>query len=83
MEIYNIHDAKTNLSQILLNVSKGNEVIIGKAGKPVAKIIPYNEENEPREFDAPWRGKVFIADDFDETPKEVVDSFYNSDLYNE
>ena len=39
---YNIHDAKTNLSRIIDRVEHGEEIIISRSGKPVAKVIPLN-----------------------------------------
>ena len=41
---YNIHDAKTNLSRIIDRVEHGEEIIISRAGTPVAKVVPLNPE---------------------------------------
>ena len=68
MKITNIHDAKTRFSQLIERVQAGEEVIIGKAGVPVAKLIRYNESEVPRR-PGYWRGKVRIADDFNELPE--------------
>jgi prevent-host-death family protein len=46
--IVNIHEAKTNFSRLLAQVDKGEEVIISKAGKPVARLIPFEEEPKRR-----------------------------------
>lgn len=46
MDLYNTFDAKTNLSKILAKVESGEEVLIGKSGKPVAKLSPYEQEEE-------------------------------------
>lgn len=79
MEIYNIHETKTHLSQILALVDKGEDVLIGKAGRPIAKLSKYEVENEPRKFDAPWRGKVWVSEDFDKTDDDIINSFYGDD----
>ena len=41
MEIQNVHQAKTNLSRLLERAQHGEEIVIGKAGTPVAKLVPY------------------------------------------
>ncbi|MCA9920122.1 MAG: type II toxin-antitoxin system Phd/YefM family antitoxin [Anaerolineales bacterium] len=67
MQITNISDAKATLSKLIERVLHGEEVVIGKAGKPVAKLVPYNLETEPRQLGiGNWHGKIWIADDFDD-----------------
>ncbi len=78
MKITNIHDAKTRFSQLIERVQAGEEVIIGKAGVPVAKLIRYNESEVPRR-PGYWRGKVRIADDFDELPEAFAAFFEEGD----
>jgi prevent-host-death family protein len=53
---------------------RGEEVVIGKAGKPVARLVPYREDDTPRVHGA-WKGRIRIADDFDELPNEVAAAF--------
>ena len=77
MRITNIHEAKTRFSQLIERVQAGEEVIIGKAGVPVAKLIRYNESQVPRR-PGYWRGKVRIADDFDEL-HEAFAVFFEED----
>ena len=50
MQITNISDAKASLSKLVERAMKGEEVIIGKAGKPVAKLVPYNLDTSPRQL---------------------------------
>ena len=71
----NIYDAKTNLSKLIEKVLEGKEVIIAKAGKPVAKIVSYKEKKAPRKFGL-WKGKVSISDDFDDEDPEINKMFY-------
>ena len=82
MQITNISDAKASLSSLIKWVRETNEsVIIGKAGKPVAILSAFKEEAFPRELSGSWKGKVSIADDFDETDDELTDLFYNSSIF--
>jgi antitoxin (DNA-binding transcriptional repressor) of toxin-antitoxin stability system len=52
----------------------GQEVIIGKAGKPVAKLVRYERSEKPRKPGA-LKGKIKISDDFDELPKDIAKAF--------
>ncbi len=70
----NIHEAKTHFSRLVERAMRGEEVVIGKAGKPVAKLVPYREDRTPR-VPGGWEGKVRIADDFDELPDEIEAAF--------
>ena len=70
----NIHEAKTHLSRLVERAANGEEIIIGKAGRPMARLVPYREERTPRKPGL-WRGQVRVAEDFDETPAEVLDAF--------
>ena len=78
MEIQNIHEAKTNFSRLVERVRRGEEIVIGKAGEPVAKLIPFDAGSGPRRG-GPWRGRVRIADDFDELPPELSAAFSGAD----
>jgi len=80
MQIFNIHEAKTNLSKLIEKTSKGEEVIIAKAGKPVAKLSSYKEQLKPRKFGL-WKGKVWISDDFDDEDEEINKLFYEGELF--
>jgi prevent-host-death family protein len=76
MQITNITEAKASLSKLIEKVIKGDEVIIGKAGKPVAKLIPYDLETSPRQLGiGNWHGKIWLADDFDEPSEEIEQLF--------
>ena len=74
MLITNISEAKAHLSALIEKVMAGQEVIIGKAGKPVAKLVRYELSGKPRRPGA-LRGKIKIADDFDELPKDIAEVF--------
>ncbi len=74
MLITNISEAKAQLSTLVEKVMAGQEVIIGKAGKPVAKLVRYEQKEKPRRSGA-LRGKIKIADDFDELPEDIAGAF--------
>jgi prevent-host-death family protein len=61
---FNIHDAKTNLSRIIERVEHGEEIIISRAGHPVAKVIPLTRRAD-RAGRGSLRGKLVIAEDWD------------------
>ena len=76
MQVTNISEAKASLSKLIEKVLKGDEVIIGKAGKPVAKLVPYNLDTSPRQLGVGnWHGKIWVADDFDEPSGEIEQLF--------
>ena len=72
--VVNIHEAKTHFSRLIERVMGGEEVVIGKAGRPVARLVPYREEQAPR-MPGGWEGRVRISEDFDELPPEVAAAF--------
>lgn len=74
MYITNISEAKAQLSALIEKVMSGQEVIIGKAGTPVAKLVLYERSEKPRSPGA-MRGKIKIADDFNELPSEIAEAF--------
>ncbi len=72
--LINVHEAKTHLSRLLAQVAEGEEIIIGRAGRPIARLIPYVERHEPRVPGA-LRNRISMADDFDDTPEELIAAF--------
>ncbi|MDL1959554.1 MAG: type II toxin-antitoxin system prevent-host-death family antitoxin [Deltaproteobacteria bacterium] len=74
MLITNISKAKAELSALIEKVMAGQEIIIGKAGKPVAKLVRYERSEKPRRAGA-LRGKIKIADDFDKLPSDIAEAF--------
>jgi len=75
MELTNIHEAKTHLSRLVERVAAGEEIVIAKAGKPVAKLVPYREPARPIRKPGAWRGKVKIKRGFDELPESIAAAF--------
>lgn len=74
MKKANLHEAKTNLSKLVDLVAQGEEVIICKAGHPVAKLVAISHEKKERKAGA-WKGKVKIAKDFDTLPADFMRYF--------
>ena len=75
MQIINIYQAKTHLSKILASLSEGEEIILGKFGKPVAKIVPYSPAKKAR-TPGILKGKLTISPDFIKESAEVNQLFY-------
>lgn len=72
---YNVHEAKTHLSRLLDKVAAGEEVLIAKAGVPVARLVAVVLPVDQRPLGTE-QGRVFIAADFDAPlPADVLDSF--------
>ena len=76
MKITNIHNAKTNLSRLIERVESGEEIVIARAGKPVAKLIPYKKIGAPRKPGGTWKGKIRMSKDFNRLPEKVIRTFY-------
>ena len=75
MEV-NIHEAKTHLSRLLERVAMGEEVVIAKAGTPVARLVPIKSATGKFKFGSA-KGIIVISDDFnDPLPKEIEDLFW-------
>jgi prevent-host-death family protein len=73
-DLVNIHQAKTHLSRLVQEVEAGKEVVIARAGRPVARLVPYRTRSEPREPGL-WRGQVWISPDFDEDNAAIAALF--------
>lgn len=74
-ESVNIHDAKTQLSKLVAKAAAGGEVVIARAGKPVARLVPLAPARPIRKLGA-LKGKLRIPDDFDAPlPARVLDAF--------
>ena len=71
----NIHDAKTHFSRLVDRAAGGEEIVIAKAGRPLAKLVPYREARGPRRPGA-LSGRIRVADDFDAPlPPDVAAAF--------
>ena len=66
----NIHEAKTTLSKLLQKAAMGEEVIIAKNNKPIAKLVPIEGAKKKRKPGSAKGQVLWIADDFNETPED-------------
>jgi len=71
----NLYDAKTNLSKLVDRAAAGEEIVIAKAGKPKAKLVPYEEPRKKRVFGQNLLGITYLADDWDApmTAEEIAE----------
>ena len=75
MDMINIHDAKTQLSRLVERASAGEEIIIARAGKPVARLVPLEKSGKPRKPGL-LKGKIWISKDFDAPlPDDLLELF--------
>lgn len=75
MQKVNIHEAKTTLSRLVDRAGAGEEILIVKSGRPVAKLVPLKEGRKPRKKGC-LKGRIRIAEDFEEPlPNEVLAAF--------
>jgi prevent-host-death family protein len=73
----NIHEAKTHLSRLVERAEAGEEIVIARAGKPAARLVPLAPEGKPREFGG-WRGKIKLPDDIHGGDAEIQEMFEKS-----
>ena len=74
MDTVNIHEAKTHLSRLVEKVEAGEEIVIARAGRPVARLVPYRKSTRPR-VPGRWRNQIVIAPDFDAPNEEIASDF--------
>ena len=71
----NMHEAKTHFSKLVTRVLNGEEVVIAKSGKPVAKLVPIEPESKERKPGSA-KGRIVMADDFDAPlPDDILADF--------
>jgi prevent-host-death family protein len=76
VKIIDIHEAKKHLSKLLERAAAGEEIVIGKSGKPVARLRPYSAP-KPASKRKPggWKGRVWISPDFDKIDPQIEKLF--------
>jgi prevent-host-death family protein len=75
MLVVNIHEAKTQLSRLLQRALLGEEVVIAKAGRPIARLAPIEQPREPRKPGSA-KGQFWMAPDFDAPlPEDLLAEF--------
>jgi antitoxin (DNA-binding transcriptional repressor) of toxin-antitoxin stability system len=74
MERVNIHQAKTQLSQLLQVVEQGEEVVIARAGVPIARLVRWQAPAQQVAAPGAMRGQIQLADDFDAPLDELFEA---------
>jgi len=74
MMVRNISQAKAQLSALIEQVQMGREVILAKAGKPVARLVAYRGPSRPRKPGS-MEGQIWMAPDFDTLPPDMAEAF--------
>lgn len=74
MIVSNIHEAESQLSKLIDQAMRGEEVVIAKAGLPVVRLVPIRGDATPR-VGGQWKGRIKIADDFDTLPDDLAEAF--------
>ncbi|MFP4002543.1 MAG: type II toxin-antitoxin system Phd/YefM family antitoxin [Alphaproteobacteria bacterium] len=77
----NMHQAKTQLSKLIEMALKGQEVVIARNGTPVVKLVPVAKPELPPRKPGSLKGQIWIAPDFDDTPEDLIDEFYNNPIF--
>lgn len=75
----NVYEAKTQLSKLLEQVEAGDEIVIARNGRPVARLVPV-QRTKPIRVPGGWEGRVWMAPDFDEPDPELEKLFYHGPI---
>jgi prevent-host-death family protein len=70
-----MHEAKTKLSQLVERAEAGEDIVIARNGKPVARLVPVADTTSLAAVRGVWRGRVHVADDFDDLPDDIAEAF--------
>lgn len=70
----NIYEAKTRFSRLVERVEAGEEIVIARAGRPVARLVPYRARRAARQPGL-WKGRVRLAPDFDAIDARLIEEF--------
>jgi prevent-host-death family protein len=81
MQQVNIHQAQKHLSKLLEEVAMGEEVVIARAGKPIARLVPMNVKPQTKRRLGALKGRIWIADDFNEMTPEEMAEWYDSPIF--
>lgn len=74
----NVYEAKSRLSALLNEVEHGSSVVIARAGRPIARLIPYEPEQRTPRAPGSMAGKIWMAPDFDVIDEEFANEFLES-----
>jgi len=77
----NMHEAKTHLSKLVERVEGGEEIVISRAGKPAAKLVPVEIPNLGRRKLGAWEGLGVTVEDFDAVDSEIEKLIDESEIF--
>jgi prevent-host-death family protein len=70
-----MHEAKTHLSQLVERALDGEEIVLTRRGEPAVRLVPERTGGGFASLAGVWKGRARIADDFDELPDDLAESF--------
>jgi prevent-host-death family protein len=73
VDVVNVHEAKTQLSKLLERVERGEEVVIARRGRPIARLVPHRR---PPRVPGVARGRIVMHDDFDDPLPEEIQKYF-------
>ena len=76
----NIYEAKSQFSKLVEEVEAGGEIIIARAGRPVARLVPL-QRGPAHRVPGSWKGRVWMSPDFDEPDEELIDLMENGPIF--
>ncbi|MEQ1930794.1 MAG: type II toxin-antitoxin system prevent-host-death family antitoxin [Parvularculaceae bacterium] len=76
MRVFNIHEAKTQLSRLVEQAAKGEAFVIAKAGKQLVKVVPLDQGDKPKKRIGFMKGEMKIPDDFDTMAQKEIAAMF-------
>jgi antitoxin (DNA-binding transcriptional repressor) of toxin-antitoxin stability system len=75
MTLVNMREGRSQLGRLVDRALRGEEVILARKGKAVVRLVAVQEKSLPERRPGAWKGRVWMAPDFDETPEDIVRAF--------
>jgi len=72
--VVNVHEAKTHLSRLLDRAAAGEEIIVARAGRPIARLVPLAPAS-PQRVPGSLRGRITFHEGWEDTPEWLIDAF--------
>jgi prevent-host-death family protein len=77
-----MHEAETHLSRLVDEAAAGQEIIIAKSGRRVARLVAIDPQSRPRRVFGQMKGRIIVSDDFDDPlPDDLLDLFENAPVF--
>lgn len=78
MDQVNVHEAKTHFSKLVARAERGEEIVIARGGKPIAKLIPFRDPPMAKRPFGLLKGQIWMSEDFDDP---LPDEFWNGPVF--